>query len=207
MALPVVSSFNAQDIIQKARELSAKLHSHNDIATDLLLASCSLRKREEALDEFLNLLDVHNSIAFLGVTRANVVEDLHQENRVIRALRQENDDLHQAVLENGDAIQYIMRKYHQHSKKLGDIKRKEAMCPRAIEKVYGAIIHEQSACLDQALMTAKDYIAIEDENVLHREQLVGAIKKENFALRKVLDISGKNLYGISAATATEAIIL
>ena len=124
------------DLMALARELSDRLKRHDSSATDLLIRGRTIQRREEAIQELSAALTGHGSVPFVRMTRPAVVKELHRERRVLQALRQENDELIEAVQENGDAIQYVMKKYRQHSKRLGDLRMQDSVCPVIIDR-YG----------------------------------------------------------------------
>lgn len=196
-----------EDILSKARHLSDKLRTHDDVATDLLLRCRALEKRENAVDELQELLHQHSEIPFLDVKRVDVVRELEHESLVLRALRQENVVLSRSVQENEDAIRYIMDKYHQHAKKLCDLQRQDELCPIVLEKIFGDVIRENVDDLESMVGVIQTSVQMNENFDIKRKEFVDDLTNENLALRRALKISRGNPSCVAGDTQTDTGLL
>lgn len=178
-----------QEFLAKARLLSSKLKSHNDAASDLLTRGCKLQEQLNAVSELNHTLKRHSSVPFLGVTRDSVVQDLHQERIVLRALRQENDELVETVQENGDAVQYIVHKYRQHSKRLCDLRNQDTACSYLLDQHYEVKLKVHQDNVTTMLYVAQQAMLKDDQAAEHRTDVLRNLQNQNVALRSVLKIA------------------
>lgn len=178
-----------QEFLARARLLSSKLKTDSDAASKLLIRGCRLQEHVNAVDELNQTLNHYSSVPFLGITRDSVIKDLERERTVLRALRQENDEAVDCVQENGDAIQFIVQKYRQHSEKLCDLRNQDTACSFLIDQHYKEKIQTHEDGLTTMLYVTQQAMLKDDKAAEHRSNVMHNLKDQNVALRSVLKIA------------------
>ncbi|XP_055329088.1 uncharacterized protein LOC129581849 [Paramacrobiotus metropolitanus] len=195
-----------QELIHRARMLADKLRSRDDMVTSLLMKARALEKREEVTGEFHNALVSLNKLTVHASTdRSAVIRDLREESRIIKGLRQENDALCEAAQENSAVIEYIMKKYRQHVKKLALIRQQETLYPALLSQAIanGGTAKEHAEDLEEMICISQHAVKVDTESSRKRMEFLQGIEQENSALRHALNTSKRYAPQLNSSAQTE----
>lgn len=175
-----------EKLLSDAKMLITRLKEQDNSTDTILSTSHVLHKRIEAMKQYQDDITELNEMA-KHRPRSTLVMGIAQENRQIRELQQEKQELQMALEEHQSALQLIMHKYRQHTVHLlhanrldssitqGQLKSKEEVC-RLLDK-----IEEMASVMQQA-------VRMDDTMAHHTEERIARLEMENQTLRQLLQV-------------------
>ncbi|KAL8580096.1 hypothetical protein ACOMHN_051264 [Nucella lapillus] len=176
-----------EQLLIDAATLITRLKKQDANADSITSTSQALHKRIEAMKQYQDDITELNEVA-KHRPRSSLVMGLAQENRQIRELQQEKQELQMALDEHQSALTLIMHKYRQHTVHLlhanrldatlaqRQVRSKEDVC-QLLDKVEEmAVVMQQAICLD-------------DHTATRTQHRIAHLEHENRTLRQLLEIT------------------
>ncbi|XP_076450802.1 FGFR1 oncogene partner 2 homolog [Babylonia areolata] len=179
-------ALTVEKLLSDARTLISRLKEQDANADSIMSTSQVLHKRIEAMKQYQDDITELNEMA-KHRPRSSLVMGIAQENRQIRELQQEKQELQMAVEEHQSALQLIMHKYRQHTVHLLHANRLDATIAhrqvRSKEEVCRLLVkvEEMATVMQQAIRLDDQHSSRTQERITHLEQ-------ENQTLRQLLEI-------------------
>ncbi|KAK7099298.1 FGFR1 oncogene partner 2 homolog [Littorina saxatilis] len=173
-------------LLGDARQLITRLKEQDGCTDTIMSTSQVLRRRIEAMKQYQDDITELNEMA-KHRPRSTLVMGIAQENRQIRQLQQEKQELQLALEEHQSALQLIMHKYRQHTVHLlhanrldstiaqRQVRSKEEVC-QLLDKV-----EEMASVMQQA-------VRLDDQNANQAQERIARLEMENRTLRQLLEV-------------------
>ena len=121
----------------------------------------------------------------------DLIANIQQENRQLRALESENKELKSALEEHQNTLEFIMSKYRQQVSRLLEAVQVEKKAASLTRESSTKLIHQADKISDMMVVMHKA-AQVDDEFVCKEAELFSKLVKENQGLKELLDIGSRN---------------
>ncbi|ESO97621.1 hypothetical protein LOTGIDRAFT_208777 [Lottia gigantea] len=173
-------------LLEDAHLLITRLKDHDSTADVLIANTQVLHTRVDGMKQYQDDITELNEIA-KHRPRSTLVLGIAQENRQIRELQQENQELQMSLEDHQSALELIMQKYREQVAQLIQSNRVEAILANRQESSKEEVtnllgkIHEMAAVMQKAVIVDEEMSSKENEELTK-------LKTENKTLREILEI-------------------
>jgi len=181
---------SVQQILADVKKLAGRLKDH-DSSADLILSQAQAMYRQiDTMKEYQEELMELNTAAHHR-PHLDLIANIQQENRQLRALESENKELKSALEEHQNTLEFIMSKYRQQVSRLLEAVQVEKKAASLSRESSTKLICQADKISDMMVVMHKA-AQVDDEFVCKEAELFSKLMKENQGLKELLDIGSRN---------------
>ncbi|XP_052825213.1 FGFR1 oncogene partner 2 homolog isoform X1 [Octopus bimaculoides] len=174
-----------EKLLADARLLVTRLKDHDSLANTLMESTNALHNQIDAMKRYHDGITELNEIA-RHRPRSTLVLEIAQENRQIRDLQHENQELRLCLEEHQSALELIMQKYREQVVQLIQSNQFEKSISRSSEQGTDNVQMIDKICEMAAVM--QKAVAVDDTAVSKVQERLTQLEIENRGLREMLEI-------------------
>ncbi|RNA15806.1 FGFR1 oncogene partner 2 [Brachionus plicatilis] len=188
-------SVSMGQLVNDAKELVMRLKEREKNVDQVVVQSNALAKKVDAIqqleNEFINLNEKGNHRS-----KVDVLSSIQKENKVIKLLQQENEELKESLKEHQSVLEFIMAKYREQMLKLVQLKREQELCESVFKSALSQTLQDKISQISEMTEVMQKSIEMDDKNANAYEERLTMLEIENQGLKELLKI--KNIYGVNA---------
>lgn len=182
-------SVSVQQILADAKKLAGRLKDHDSSADMLLSQAQAMYRQVDAMKEYQEELVELNTAAHQR-PHLDLIANIQQENRQLRALESENKELKSALEEHQNTLELIMSKYRQQISRLLEANHAEKSLSKLLPDTRKT--EEQAEKINDMISVMESSIKLDDNYVQKEIELFSKLNTENKGLKELLDIASNN---------------
>jgi len=182
-------SVSVQQILADAKRLAGRLKDHDSSADVLLSQAQAMFRQVDTMKEYQEELMELNTAAHHR-PHLDLIANIQQENRQLRALESENKELKSALEEHQNTLELIMSKYRQQISRLLEASHAEKNLVNFLPN--NTKLGEQAEKINDMIGVMRTAIKIDDNYVQKEAELFSRLTTENQGLKELLDIATHN---------------
>lgn len=182
-------SVSVQQILADAKKLAVRLKDHDSSADMLLSQAQAMYRQVDAMKEYQEELVELNTAAHQR-PHLDLIANIQQENRQLRALESENKELKSALEEHQNTLELIMSKYRQQISRLLEANHAEKSLSKLLPDTRKT--EEQAEKINDMISVMESSIKLDDKYVQKEIELFSKLSTENKGLKELLDIASHN---------------
>ncbi|XP_786805.2 FGFR1 oncogene partner 2 homolog [Strongylocentrotus purpuratus] len=178
-------------VLSDARRLVERLKEHDSAADHLIQETTTLNKKIEVMKEYQEEIEEMNNIA-RHRPRSALILGIQQENRQIRELQKENQELRVALEEHQSALDLIMSSYRDQVSRLVNANQAERDNMLANQKTLDFEQDPAVTSIEKIIEMAavmQRAINVDEQTSYDVEETLARLQMENRGLRELLQIS------------------
>lgn len=126
-----------------------------------------------------------------------MLSSIQKENKVIKLLQQENEDLKESLEEHQSVLEIIMSKYRQQMLKLIKLKKEQELTEHYYKSKVFQNLQEKTDQIAEMAEVMKKAIELDERQLYENEEKLQMLLVENRGLKEMLKI--RNKYGTSGS--------
>jgi len=182
-------SVSVQQILADAKRLAGRLKEHDASADALLSQAQAMFRQVDTMKEYQEELMELNTAAHHR-PHLDLIANIQQENRQLRALETENKELKSALEEHQNTLELIMSKYRQQISRLLEANHAEKNLVNLLPD--NTKLNEQAEKINDMIGVMQSAIEKDDNFVQNEAELFSRLKTENQGLKELLEIANYN---------------
>ncbi|CAF0888358.1 unnamed protein product [Brachionus calyciflorus] len=187
-------SVSMGQLVNDAKELVMRLKEREKSVDQVVIQSNALAKKVDAIqqleNELINLNEKGNHRS-----KVAVLSSIQKENKVIKLLQQENEELKESLKEHQSVLEFIMNKYREQMLKLVQLKKEQELCENFFKSALAQSLQDKISQIAEMSEVMRKSIELDEKNGnIHEERLI-ALELENQGLKELLKI--KSTYAIN----------
>jgi len=186
---PHTMSVSVQQILADAKRLAGRLKEHDASADALLSQAQAMFRQVDTMKEYQEELMELNTAAHHR-PHLDLIANIQQENRQLRALETENKELKSALEEHQNTLELIMSKYRQQISRLLEANHAEKNLVNLLPD--NTKLNEQAEKINDMIGVMQSAIEKDDNFVQNEAELFSRLKTENQGLKELLEIANYN---------------
>lgn len=189
-------------ILSNARELVTRLRRDDATADTTVSQAQYVQERINSMKQYGDDLAELNDISCHRPKTA-ILHNIQKENRLIKELHRENEELKQLVTEHRSVLEKIMDKYRQDVQRLILMEKDEARALHTFHAGLAQDIQAQSSTIHQMASVMRQAIDVDDLTSASQEERISALLTENRGLKEILAIHD-NMHRVTPTTIDNA---
>jgi len=194
------SACTIQNLLQAAKNLAERMSEHGKNVEDIINQSTEVKKiiedNQKVHDEFNNLTENNRPDRPLN-NRYKMLKGIQFENKKIKDLQRDNDELKQALEEHQNAMELIMSKYREHVSALAQYARLDFTQLRNVNREE---IEQKNAKILEMVAVMQHVVRLDENTECSLEQKIAQLEHENRTLRELLAVSRQFEYQIKVVS-------
>jgi len=188
-------------LVNDAKELVMRLKEREKNVDQVVIQSNALAKKVDAIQQLENELINLNEKANHR-SKVAVLSSIQKENKVIKLLQQENEDLKESLEEHQSVLEIIMSKYRQQMLQLIRLKKQQEISEIYFKSKIFQSLQEKTDQIAEMTEVMKKAIELDEKQVNENEEKLQSLLVENRGLKELLKIRVK--YGGTTSLSKES---
>jgi len=177
-------------LVNDAKELVMRLKEREKNVDQVVIQSNALAKKVDAIQQLENELINLNEKANHR-SKVAVLSSIQKENKVIKLLQQENEDLKESLEEHQSVLEIIMSKYRQQMLQLIRLKKQQELSEQYYKSKIFQSLQEKTDQIAEMTEVMKTAIELDERLVNENEEKLQSLLVENRGLKEMLKIRTK----------------
>lgn len=186
-------NISMSSLVSDAKELVMRLKEREKNVDQVVIQSNALAKKVDAIqqleNELLNLNEKANHRS-----KVAVLSSIQKENKVIKLLQQENEDLKESLEEHQSVLELIMTKYRQQMLQLILLKKQQEISEQYHYANLVKSLQEKTDKIAEMSEVMRTAVELDEKQVNEQEELIQSLLVENRGLKELLRI--RTRYGV-----------
>lgn len=177
-------------LVNDAKELVMRLKEREKNVDHVVVQSNALAKKVDAIQQLETELTNINEKANHR-SKVAVLSSIQKENKVIKLLQQENEDLKESLEEHQSVLEIIMSKYRQQMLQLIRLKKQQELSEDYYQSAIFKNLQDKTDQIAEMTQIMKHAIDVDEQTVNETEERLQSLLVENRGLKEILKIKSK----------------